>query len=428
MTSTQQLLPLKEIKEGVRFREDYGDIAALAISIKHYGLLQPLVLDRSNNLLAGGRRYRACLALGLDTIPIIYIDQVDPLKAREIELEENIARQNLNIVEEAKLVKAIHDLKISIHGQASGNRFAQVPGWSQGDTALSLDKTQSYVSKQIAFANAIAVMPELEDVGSKVVAMKLVEKRIESIQRELSIRQAKHEEATIYCAPAAETLSSLILPDSIDLIILDPPYGVDIDGEGYRTGVHFDDSEKALIEYLETTLPELSRVLKRDGHLYCFSSSIHVQKVYDLLIKHDLTPDPIPLIWIKNTFGRVDWSHRYAPAYEPIWFVNRGRMLSNFHKNYFQWELPTNNNRYKGFEKPVAGLEELIQLSSKPGEIVLDPCCGSGTTPIAAKLQGRKYIAIDIDQDCINLTKLRLAEVGLPLPPTTEDDDDDLIL
>jgi site-specific DNA-methyltransferase (adenine-specific) len=50
----------------------------------------------------------------------------------------------------------------------------------------------------------------------------------------------------------------------------------------------------------------------------------------------------------------------------------------------------------------------MIEISTNEGDIVLDPFCGSGTTLVAAKLKGRKYVGIDISQEAIDLTKSRL--------------------
>ncbi len=61
-------------------------------------------------------------------------------------------------------------------------------------------------------------------------------------------------------------------------------------------------------------------------------------------------------------------------------------------------------------QKPVALLERIIQASSNPGDVVLDPFCGCGTTIDAAEKLGRKWIGIDITQLAISLIKNRLRD------------------
>lgn len=77
------------------------------------------------------------------------------------------------------------------------------------------------------------------------------------------------------------------------------------------------------------------------------------------------------------------------------------------------WEIPYLNPKAKervGYpsQKPILLLEQIIELASNPGDIVLDPFCGSGTTIIAAKLLNRSGLGIDISPDAVQLSKDRL--------------------
>jgi site-specific DNA-methyltransferase (adenine-specific) len=78
------------------------------------------------------------------------------------------------------------------------------------------------------------------------------------------------------------------------------------------------------------------------------------------------------------------------------------------------WEIPYLNPKAKervGYptQKPVLLLEKIIELSTAPNDLVVDPFCGSGTTVMAAQLLGRRAIGIDISPEAIELTKQRLA-------------------
>ena len=59
-------------------------------------------------------------------------------------------------------------------------------------------------------------------------------------------------------------------------------------------------------------------------------------------------------------------------------------------------------------QKPVLLLEQIIQLVTNEGDIVLDPFCGSGTTCVAAMLLGRQYIGIDKSDEAVELSKARI--------------------
>lgn len=77
------------------------------------------------------------------------------------------------------------------------------------------------------------------------------------------------------------------------------------------------------------------------------------------------------------------------------------------------WEIPYLNPKAKervGYptQKPVLLLDQIIKLCTDENDLVLDPCCGSGTTLVASKILNRNYIGIDISSEAIKLTKKRL--------------------
>lgn len=93
---------IKEIVVGERRREDLGDVASLAKSIQKHGLLQPVVIDASMNLVAGERRLTACQSLGWDDIDVRQIGDLTTEELRLLELEENIRRKDLTEYEKNK--------------------------------------------------------------------------------------------------------------------------------------------------------------------------------------------------------------------------------------------------------------------------------------------------------------------------------------
>ncbi|NLJ45880.1 MAG: ParB N-terminal domain-containing protein [Treponema sp.] len=92
-------VPIDRIKVNRRVRKDPGDIDALAASMNAHGLLHPIVLDRRNRLIAGGRRLAAAKKLGWRTINALIIDADDKADRLELELEENVQRSALSYIE-----------------------------------------------------------------------------------------------------------------------------------------------------------------------------------------------------------------------------------------------------------------------------------------------------------------------------------------
>ena len=107
-------LNIKEVVPNVnqpRRNFDPEKLAELTASIKEHGLVQPIVVrpyNGSYQIVAGERRYRACKQLGLKTIPTI-IKNLSDEEVTEISLIENIQRQELNPIEEARAYKRLVD-------------------------------------------------------------------------------------------------------------------------------------------------------------------------------------------------------------------------------------------------------------------------------------------------------------------------------
>lgn len=62
-------------------------------------------------------------------------------------------------------------------------------------------------------------------------------------------------------------------------------------------------------------------------------------------------------------------------------------------------------------QKPEYLLERIVLASTEEGQIILDPFCGSGTTGVEAVRFGRKFIGIDVSEDCLEISKRRLEKV-----------------
>jgi len=88
-------IPLEEIKIKRRIRKDIGDVTALAESLKQYGQIHPILINKKNILISGHRRLEAAKLLGWRTINALIIDAKDEAAKLEFELEENIQRENL---------------------------------------------------------------------------------------------------------------------------------------------------------------------------------------------------------------------------------------------------------------------------------------------------------------------------------------------
>lgn len=108
-------------------------------------------------------------------------------------------------------------------------------------------------------------------------------------------------------------------------------------------------------------------------------------------------------------------AHRYGFSNVEIHEDERGLYtLTNLRD---VWDIPAlrgNQAEYTGYptQKPLALLSRLIECFTRPGDLVVDPCCGSGTALLAAKLAGRRWLGIDAGEAAVAAARRRLSHPG----------------
>lgn len=102
------LVPIKDIKVKKRVRKDLGNLDELKDSLRIYGLLNPITLNRKNELIAGERRLEAAKQIGWTNINANIIDNISEVEQLEIEIEENNQRKEFT---EAELLEGYKRLE-----------------------------------------------------------------------------------------------------------------------------------------------------------------------------------------------------------------------------------------------------------------------------------------------------------------------------
>jgi len=234
---------------------------------------------------------------------------------------------------------------------------------------------------------------------------------------------------------------------SVDLVFADPPYNLQLGGDLHRpdnskvdaVDDHWDQfaSFEAYDAFTRAWLAGCRRVLKDDGALWVIGSYHNIFRVGTALqdLGFWLLND---VVWRKSNPMPNFKGTRFANAHETLIWAAKSRGQRRYTFNYdalkvsnddlqmrSDWTLPlcTGEERIKDSagakahptQKPEALLYRVLLASTRPGDLVLDPFFGVGSTGAAAKRLGRRFIGIEREAPYVALARERIAAV-VPVP------------
>lgn len=208
----------------------------------------------------------------------------------------------------------------------------------------------------------------------------------------------------IMCGESQHLLSTLP-ENSVDLVVTDPPYLISYK-DSFGRKVRNDDNPDGVLPVFN----EIARVLKPESYCISFYGWSAITQFANCWQEAGL-----------RIVGHLVWPKGYARRAGHVRFAHEAAYV--LAKGYPDFpEKPLNDVQrwiYSGnashpTQKAVQVIKPLIQAFSHPGDLVLDPFSGSGTTAIAAALSGRDYLGIELEPGYCTLARNRLASVHLP--------------
>lgn len=197
--------------------------------------------------------------------------------------------------------------------------------------------------------------------------------------------------------------------ESVDAIITDPPYGIDYHTKG--TGASIKNDKSPFIWFLYDAFRVLKSGESGRGSLVCFTrwdveqTFIDAMKLAGFQVKSEV-------IWDKVLHGMGDCRAQFAPSHENIIFAVKGKFSFPGHrpKDLVTFQKVNGSQMVHPTEKPVGLLANLITSVTKPGDLILDPFAGSGSTLVAAKKTGRRFIGVELDGSFYQIARRRVEE------------------
>jgi site-specific DNA-methyltransferase (adenine-specific) len=114
------------------------------------------------------------------------------------------------------------------------------------------------------------------------------------------------------------------------------------------------------------------------------------------------------MIWEKTNPSPMNCKYVWMSGIETFVYFKKPNAVFNEHYKNSVVRFPNGSSKIHPTEKPLKLFEYLIKVSSNEGDLVVDPCVGSGTTAVAAKRLSRIFLVGDIDNEYCKLTEKRL--------------------
>lgn len=445
-----QIIPLHTVRVGPRQRKkiEKGPLTELRESIRTKGLFHPPVVRIVNDpdgdlskerieLVVGERRYTAIKELAdakvsffcnnreiqPGYIPVTTLwEALTPAQIFEAELDENIRRVDIPWHDRTAALAELHELykrenPTQTHYQTAEKLISDLGAGSAKATPLS---NQNHLTKEVKQAAILAPHmsnPKIQKARNATEAYNLVLRMEESkfrtaLARRQLLATPTRPHIELRHGDLLDVLPRLTAGIA-DLILADPPYGIGASAGGFRsrTIVHHnyvDTVDNARV-IAQAILMEGFRVTKPQANLFLFTDIRHWDFLQTIASQAGWMPFPRPIIWGKSdSEGLAPWgSQGFRITTEFILFATKGQKgLLASPTDYLRFDRVPDKEH--AAEKPIPLLKKLIECSTLPGDFVLDPCCGSGTTLLAAQTLRRVGLGIEKDKDYYELSMARL--------------------
>lgn len=352
----------KNIKELIPYeknpRKNDQSVDKVANSIKEFGFKVPIVVDKNNIIVCGHTRYKAAKKLGLSVVPCVVADDLTEEQIKAYRLADNkvaeLAEWDIDLLGEE--LDGIFDIDMSEFG---------------------FDLTEEEEETEI-----------IEDG---------VPEEVEPIAKQGDIWQLGRHRLMCGDSTDKETVELLMDGKKADMVMTDPPYGIDVVGDNGEVGANFGVAKKG----------NYSKVIADDTTDTAKASYEILKELCDKLIiwGGNYFLDFLPssdgwLIWdkrvdsgIRNTFadGEMAYCSFHTPVriYHQLWngMIREGEKEKRVH--------PT--------QKPIKMLSEILEDFTKQDNVILDVFGGSGSTLIACEQLDRTCYMMELDPHYVDV-------------------------
>jgi DNA modification methylase len=365
-----------------------AQVAQIAASIAEFGFTNPILAGSDGVIVAGHGRLAAAQRLGLEQVPVVVLDHLTPVQRRALVIADNRIAENAAWDDEM--------LRVELQSLQDDGFDLDITGFDADALAEILLGEESSTEGQTDDDE----VPELIETPV-------------SKPGDIWIMGAHR----LLCGDATDPASyKRLMGESVaNMIATDPPYNVDYANSakdkmrGKDRPILNDNLGDGFYDFLLSALKPMLAHCSGAAYIAMSSSELDtLQKAFRAAGGKWSTF----IIWAKNTFtlGRADYQRQYEPILYG-WPEGQTRHWCGDRDQGDVWNIkkPQKNDLHPTM-KPVELIERAIRNSSRPGDVVLDPFGGSGTTLIAAEKAGRTGWLIELDPKYVDVIVRRWQE------------------
>lgn len=356
-------------------------VAQIAASIAEFGFTNPILAGADGVIVAGHGRLAAAHKLGLALVPVVVLEHLSPTQRRALVIADNRIAENAGWDEAMLRIELVtlqdDDFDVSLTGfdaDALAELLADEDGNGDGETDDD-------------------AVPEITETP---------------ISRPGDVWLLDGHRLLCGDSTKTECFEQLLQGKQVDMVFTDPPYNVNYANtakdkmRGTNRAILNDNLGDGFYDFLLAALTPT--IANCRGGIYVAMSSSELD-VLQSAFREAGGKWSTFVIWAKNTFtlGRSDYQRQYEPILYG-WPEGATRHWCGDRDQSDVWQIkkPHKNDLHPTM-KPVELVERAIRNSSRPGNVVLDPFGGSGTTLIAAEKSGRLARLIELDPKYVDV-------------------------
>ena len=365
ITDKFEIVPVAEIQPDERNARKHSDeqIGELRRSLREFGFVNPLLIDKNKKIIAGHGRLTAAIAEGMSAVPCVYVEHLTEAQRRAYMLADN------RLAEHATWDIGLLNEEL---------QFLDDLGFDVTLTGFDLPEDNTEAVDD-------GYEPELPTTPKSKVGQ--------------LYRLGRHR---LLCGDStnAEHVSLLMDGALADLLLTDPPYNVDYKGKTKDELTIENDAQPddAFREFLVKAFRNAQEHMKPGAVFYIWHADSNGYLFRAAVQEAGLTVRQC-LIWVKNSMvmGRQDYQWKHEPCLYG-WKEGAGHLWASDRKQttVLEFDRPSRSKEHPTM-KPIPLFDYQMQNNTKGGDIVLDLFGGSGTSILAAEQNGRTCYMLEYD-------------------------------